>query len=178
MIETMKERTTRICADPDTLDNVVGHIANGGNLIDLCRTWDVRYSDIVMWLNNDEVRKKSFYAALDARNEWAIQRILGELNALAFVDIRGIFDENHELLPPNKWPDDVARAIAGIEVNELKEHDGERMVVIGEVKKVKLYDKLKSIELLGKDLGRFVSKHEVTGRLTLEDLVTGSQTKE
>lgn len=165
-------------ADPQTIETICVHLANGGDLFELCKTWSVRYGDVVMYCNRPE-HQKNFVAALDARNEWAIQRILSELHGLAFVDIRDIFDDNHKLLPPKDWPDNVAKAIAGIDVFEEYEKDRDgAMELSGYVKKVKLYDKLKSIELLGKDLGRFISKHEVTGRLTLEDLVTSSNKKE
>lgn len=176
--ETMKERTARLCADPNTMDTITGHLANGGNLIDLCKTWNVRYSDIVTFLNADAERKKSYMSALDARNEFCVQRILSELNALAFMDLSKVFDDDHKLLPPSKWPPDVCRAIAGIDVEDLDDYEDGKKVRIGYTKKLKVYDKLKSIELLGKDLGRFVSKHEVSGRLTLEDLVTGSNKPE
>lgn len=172
--ETMKERTARLCADPNTMDTIISHLANGGNLIDLCQTWQVRYCDIISHLHANEDHKKAYLAALDARNEFCVQRVLSELNSLAFVDIRKLYDDEGVLLKPSQWPADAARCVAGLEINELNDYDEGKKIKIGEVKKVKLYDKLKSIELLGKDLGRFVSKHEVTGKLTLEDLVNSS----
>lgn len=175
---SMKEKFEKLCADAETLDTIEAHISNGGSLIDLCETWGVRYSDIVKWLNTDDKRKKLFLSALDARAEWAVQRILAELNSIAFTDITKIFDENHELLPPDKWPKSISRAVAAIDVSELFDYEDNQKIKVGNLKKVKLYDKTKAIELLGRDLGRFINRHELSGKLTLEDLVNGSLKEE
>lgn len=172
--ESLIERTRRLQADPQTLEDICAHLAEGGSLIVLCKTWNVRYSEMVMWLNADETRKKRFAESLDAQTQWAVTRLLQEIRAISFVDIRQLFNEDHSLKPPSEWPDDVAAAIAGIEVDELYEGVGQERERIGDTKKVKMFDKLKALEMLGKDLGRFVQKHEVTGKLTLEELVTGS----
>lgn len=176
--ESRQERTARLFSQDDTLQIICDHLANGGDLLDLSKTWDIRYSDLIRWLNSDDNRKRQWLSAMDARNEWAVQRLMSELRSLAFVDIRSIFDENHALLPPHKWSDEIARCVSFVEVNELNDYEDGFKIKIGEVKKIKLYDKLKAIEMLGKDLGRFVSKHEVSGKLTLEDLVTGSNKEE
>lgn len=185
MPETMKERFNRKINEPDTMETICGDTANGGSLIKLAETWNIRYSDILLWVHADELRKKLYHEALDARNEWTVHRLLDELRSLSFINARLLFDENHALLTPDKWPDDICRAISSIEVDEIWDEDAgfeaggkKKKVQIGETKKLKLYDKLKAIELLGKDLGRFISKHEVTGKLTLEDLVTGSLKKD
>lgn len=165
------EKLKALQDDPATLDTIFDNVANGGSLIELCEVWQVPYHFMSRWLYADETRKKMYNDALDARIEWTIQRLLGELKALAFLDVRKIFDENHALLPADQWPADVAKAIAGLDVVNLPDEGGQ-------LKKVKFYDKLKSIDLLGKQLGMFVQKHEVSGRLTLEDLVAGSHKNE
>jgi len=172
------DNTTEKINDPKTIDTIFDNIANGGSLIDLCELWNCSYVLILRWIYDDVERTKRYQAALDARNEWIVQRLLGELKSLAFVDVRKIFDDNHALLPPDKWPADVARAIAGLDVTEEFDYEDSKKVHTGYLKKVKFYDKLKSIELLGKDLGRFIQKHEVSGKLTLEDLVGGSKKDE
>lgn len=172
------EKLKALQDDPATLDTIFDNVANGGSLIELCEVWQVPYHFMSRWLYADETRKKMYNDALDARIEWTIQRLLGELKALAFLDVRKIFDENHALLPADQWPADVAKAIAGLDVTEQFEMDGSKKVFSGYLKKVKFYDKLKSIDLLGKQLGMFVQKHEVSGRLTLEDLVAGSHKNE
>lgn len=178
--ETQAERLTRLKAAPGTMIEIFGHLANGGSLINLCQMWSVRYSDIIYWINEDAARKKLYTEALIAQQEWSINRLLQELRAISFVDIKQIFNEDHSLKPPSEWPDDVAAALAGIEVDEIwemQESENSRKmkkVQIGETKKVKLFDKLKALEMLGRDLGRFTQKIEHSGKLTLEDLVSAS----
>lgn len=173
-VKSLDERTSELQSDPGTMLTIFKHLANGGSLINLCKTWDVRYSDFMLWINQDEGRKKLYHEGLEAQQAWAVDRLLQEIRAISFIDIRQIFNEDHSLKPPSEWPDDVAAALAGIEVNELQEHDGQKMVKIGEVKKIKLLDKLKALEMLGRDLGRFTQKIEHSGKLTLEDLVSAS----
>lgn len=160
------ERLTEIINDPKTPDTIFDHVANGGSLIDLCEVWQVPYHLVARWLYADEIRKKMYMSALDARIEWMIQRLIGELKSLAFVNGKAILDDNNKLIPLHKWPVEAQRALASFECDERG------------LTKVKLYDKLKSIELLGKDLGRFVQKHEVSSKLTLEDIVAGSRKDE
>lgn len=162
--------------DPKTIDTIFAHIANGGSLIDLCSTWRVRFSDIMDWIYTDESRRKRYEDALEASKSWMISRLLQELRALSFIDVRKVFNDDHSLKPPSEWPDDVAAAISSIEVSEEwdKDEDNNR-VKIGEIKKLKVYDKLRAIEMLGRDLGRFVNKVEHSGKLTLEDLITSSK---
>lgn len=159
---------------PDSMDTIFAHLANGGDLITLAQLWNVRYSDLIGWLNEDEGRKKRLMEALTAQQEWAVARLLHEIKKISFIDIRKIFNDDHTIKPPKEWPDDVAAAVAGIEMLEEFEGTGDQRQQVGWTKKLKLIDKLKALELLGKDLGRFVNRTEVSGKVTLEDLVTGS----
>lgn len=174
----MDEKLLELINAPDTMERIFKHLANGGSLIALCKTWDVRYSDIAYWINQDEGRKKKYQDGCNAQVEWGIHRLLQEIRAVSFVDIRQLFNEDHSIKKPSEWPDDIAAAIAGVETDELFEGTGAERRHIGETKKVKLFDKLKALEMLGRDLGRLVNRHEVTGKITLEDLVTGSIKKE
>lgn len=81
--------------------------------------------------------------------------VLRELKRLAFVDFSKAYDSKGELLPVNKMPEDVRRAIAGI---DLVSRRGIK------TKKVKFYDKAKSLEMLGRHLKLFTDVKEVTGK--------------
>lgn len=104
--------------------------------------------------------------------------ILRELLKLATSDLRKLFDEKGALLPADQWPDDVAAAVASVEVDELFEGYGQEREQIGYTKKVKFWDKTKSLELLGKHLKLFTDKIEHSGQLTLEQLVAASMPKD
>jgi len=130
---------------PETLKTVCDHISNGGSLVDLCTLWKVRFCDMVNWLN-EKPNQPKYFQAITAQNEWAIQRILTELRSISFADKRLIFQDDGTLKPIKDWPEEVARAIDGIEVEEL-------ITGMGVLKKVKLASKLKSLEMMMKNLG-------------------------
>jgi len=80
--------------------------------------------------------------------------VVDELRKIVKSDIRSLYDEDGVLLPVNKWPDDMAGAIAGMESIEI-EVEGKH---IGNTKKLKLWDKnsaignaMKYLRMLGDD---------------------------
>lgn len=72
------------------------------------------------------------------------QRILDEESKLAFIDVRNMFDSEGEFLPPRLWPEEVARAIAGLDVDQRWDKENEKWKY---TYKIKLSDK-------GRALGR------------------------
>jgi phage terminase small subunit len=97
--------------------------------------------------------------------------ILRELSRIGYSDIRAIYNENGTVKHPTEWPEDLARAIASIEVEETFEGYGEDRVWTGYTKKVKFWPKNHGLELLGKHKVLFTEKRVVEGKLTLEDIV-------
>lgn len=99
-------------------------------------------------------------AALDARKAelakthgLVLDTLLKQMLAIARSDLRKIFDGSGALLPPNKWPDDVAMAVSGLEVVEMQggmevSEDGAPKHVPMYTKKVKLWDKVKALDKL------------------------------
>ena len=85
-----------------------------------------------------------------ARNDVTVDRIVREAAAVAFSDIRQLYDEDGTLLPVREWPDGVAESIAGIEVEEQFEGRGEAREYVGRLKKIKRWDKTKALEILAK----------------------------
>ena len=161
-------------ADPATLDALVDHVIEGGTLISFCEARGWPYAPVTRWLYADAKRQEAMNAAVLLRGEWIIQRVTQELQRLGLTDIRGLFREDGRLKAVSEWPDDVARAIAGIEVEEVFEGTGEARVYVGDLKKVKLTDKTRALELLGKTLAMFVERHQVVGRMRLEELTSAS----
>ena len=91
--------------------------------------------------------------------------VLRELLLIARTDIGDAFSETGALLPLKEMPAHLRRAISSIEVEQLTV-EGE---AIGTVAKVKLWDKPKSLELLGKHLRLFVDKVEAVVQHSHED---------
>jgi hypothetical protein len=92
--------------------------------------------------------------------------VLRELLRFALLDVGQAFGADGRLLPLQDMPEDVRRAIAGVEVEELFEGRGEDRKQVGWVRKVKFWDKPRGLELLGKHLGMFADKLHVTATVT------------
>lgn len=97
--------------------------------------------------------------ALSRSTNITAERVLQELARIGFADIRNIFDVNGALLSPSDMPDDIARAVSSVEVVTVSKGEG----MVEHVAKVRLADKRAALVDLGKHLGLFVAKHEVSG---------------
>lgn len=104
------------------------------------------------------------------RTEITADVILHELLRIARADVSQAFTETGDLKPLHEIPEDVRRAISGIEV--IVERDRETGETAGMLKKVRFWDKTKGLELLGKHLKLFTEKHEHSGGINL-NVVTG-----
>ena len=80
-------------------------------------------------------------------------RVIREVARVALSDPRQLFDASDCLLPVNALDDDIAAAVASIEVEELFEGVGENRVLRGYTKKIKLWPKTHALEQLCKYLG-------------------------
>lgn len=174
MVETRAERAARLQADPETLNKICVHISNGGDLINLAEGWDVRFGDLANWLHADKERERRYLAAMNDRMEWGQEVILKELRSIGLSDLRSLFKEDGSLKPTNEWPESMGKMVSLIEVDELFAGYGKERSQIGFTKKIKLWDKMRALELLGKNLALFTEKVEHTGTLTLNDLILES----
>lgn len=125
-------------------------------------------------MNAPEVRAALAKAAEKAltKAEVDVGRVIDELKNIAFGNVADFFDAEGRLLTPRDMPVEVQRFLSSMEV-EAKPGRGEEPARY--VSKVKAWDKLKAIELLGRYYKMFVDRVEVTGKLTLEQLVTASE---
>jgi|SRR5215471_3025720 len=104
-------------------------------------------------------------AAMDARSERTeitADRVLQEIARLAFVDMRKFYREDGSFKGIHEFDDDTAAALASLETAELFEGSGENRVQVGHIKKLKLWDKSRNLELLGKHLKLFIDKNEAS----------------
>lgn len=98
-------------------------------------------------------------AARAKRTEITVDRVLKELARVGFVDIAKAYDTRGNLLPVAEMPASVRRAVSSIKVFEEFEGFGEDRVKVGEVRELKIFDKIKALELIGKHLGMFIERH-------------------
>ena len=102
-------------------------------------------------------------AEIKAQEDKAIitaNRVLTELARLATVDIAQAFDDNGNLLDIQDIPEDVRRAISGVEVEVLTEWKDGKKNPIGYTKKLKFWDKNKSLETIARHLRMLVDIRE------------------
>lgn len=164
--EGRKERWERLTSDPDLIDNICASVASGASLVTLSETWQLPYGLVANWIRADEVRDKQYNTACCDRHEWMNLKLENELEDIALADMRKLFKDDGTLKPMSEWPDDASKAVAGIDIQEYNNK--------GLIKKIKVESKLKAIELALKKRGLLTQKHEVTGSVSLEDLIGGS----
>ena len=97
--------------------------------------------------------------------------VLKRLGLEAEADIADLYDEKTNTLKPiHEWPLIWRQGlVAGVEINELFEGHGEDRIQIGYVSKIKLSDRIKRLELIGKHV-RVNAFQEVVQHKGLEGL--------
>lgn len=91
-------------------------------------------------------------AALHVKSvELTVERVKEEYGRIAFLDIRTLFAEDGNLKPISEWPEDAARAVAGIEVEEASDRHGR-------IHKVRIINKISALDSIAKHLGMFVDR--------------------
>jgi phage terminase small subunit len=100
------------------------------------------------------------------RTEIDADRVLVELGRIGMSDIRRAFTESGDLRPIHDLDDDIAAAIAGVEVvtrpGAEVDENGNRTVE--HVHKIRLWDKNSALDKIAKHLGMLVERHEHTGK--------------
>ena len=96
-----------------------------------------------------------YQSALVEKVGVTIEKLITAYKQIAFADLAECYDENGFLKNIHDIPVSARMALAGLEVDELYEGRGEDRKCIGQTKKVKLWDKLKALDALGRHLGLF-----------------------
>ena len=97
----------------------------------------------------------------EKRTEITQDMVIKELAKIAFLDIRKLYTENGQLKNIADMDSETAGAISSLETLEEYEGYGDDREKIGDTQKVKLLDKTKALELLGRHLGIFNDKIDV-----------------
>lgn len=95
--------------------------------------------------------------------------ILAELKRIALSDVGHFYDTDGTMRPFADIPEDQRRAIAAVEVKEEFEMENGRKVFTGYTKKLKLWDKNKALENLGRHQKLFTDKVEHSGTVDLAE---------
>ena len=92
-------------------------------------------------------------------------RWMREVAAIAYQDIRELFDDEGNLLPMKDWPEHVSAAVASVEVmkRNLVAGDGKQDIVLSP----RPWSKEKALEMLGKFHGKLKERMEHSGDAAL-----------
>lgn len=103
-------------------------------------------------LNKSYVKKRlaELQARIANRVEVNAARVINELGRIAFSDPRKVLGKDGTIIDPKDWDDDMAGAVAGLEVEKLFEGKGNQKLFIGYTQKVKLWDKNTALTNLAK----------------------------
>ena len=114
-------------------------------------------------LRNDKVQKyiSEKIKEREKRTEITQDRVINELAKIAFMDIRKLYTENGQLKNIADIDSNTAGAISSLEILEEYDGYGDDREKIGDTKKVRLLDKTKALELLGRHLGIFNDKLDI-----------------
>ena len=112
---------------------------------------------------------EAIQAAIDERSrrtEITADRVLQEYAKLAFLDPRRFYNDAGSLIPVHQLPDDVAAALAGMDVvTERAGKDADGNSEFATVRKIKFADKKAALDSVARHLGMFSDKLELSGSL-------------
>lgn len=94
--------------------------------------------------------------------DWLLRRLADEVEA----DVADLYDENGSLRPVQDWPPIWRKGlVAGLDVEEVKEEG----ITVGVIRKLKLSDRVKRLELIGKhvEVQAFKDQVETSGNVTV-----------
>jgi phage terminase small subunit len=106
---------------------------------------------------------------IDAKYDLTADRIKQEIARLCYYDPAAYFNPDGSAKAVNEIDEDSRRAIAGFETAELFTGAGEERGLAGYIKKFKLPDKAKALELAARINKMLVDRVEITGMESLAE---------
>jgi phage terminase small subunit len=91
--------------------------------------------------------------------------VVAELAKIGFSDLRKALTPKGHLIDPQDWDDDMAGAISSLEVVRTHKPGEDKDAPIEYTHKIKTWDKNSALEKLGKHLGMYVDRVDVSGQL-------------
>lgn len=115
---------------------------------------------VVLWRKlqpTGQLLMRAYQQEMAAQSGVSRERWLQEIQRLAFYDTRKWFDAHGKPVEVSGLDPDSAAVLAGFEVEDRMNGKGE---LAGSVKRYRLADKLKALELFGKATGYLVERHD------------------
>jgi phage terminase small subunit len=110
-------------------------------------------------------------AAREHRTRITADRVLAEYAKIAFADLGEIFDDNGELLTIKAMPPDIRAAIASFEIETSDRGEG----AVLNIAKIKMLDKLGALGQVGRHLGLFNDKLELSGKVDVANSILAAR---
>lgn len=101
-------------------------------------------------------------AARSKRTEIDQDYVLARMVEIDQMDVLDIMTDDMSLKPVSEWPRVWRQYLSGFDLAEMFEGRGDEREMVGILKKIKWPDKTKNLELLGRHLGMFRDKLDVT----------------
>lgn len=122
---------------------------------------------------NRLLRNPVVRAELATRKERQLQRaelsastVLDQLRALSMIDMRDFFDDDGVLKPPSRWSVDMGRAVVSFDTVKKNVTSGDGKS--DDVFRVRLADKVRSLEMLAKHFGLLVDRVDHSGAIVFQ----------
>jgi phage terminase small subunit len=154
---------------------VEAYLTNGGNGTQAALSAGYRARSAAQQAS-ENLRKPEIQAAIQAamaprvaKFGLTLDRLEEELACITFLDPRRAYDKEGHLLPVDKMPEDVARALAGFQVeaeyglveDPLQRGKTKALSRIGTTTKVRWHNKTQAIELGMRRRGGLIDRHEL-----------------
>lgn len=130
---------------------------------------EIKYMDVWTWFDEVPARREAYDKAIAVQGEVHRDIVTGGLVSAATFDVADLLDDYGDPKKISKISPEARANIQGIEVTT---NDKGYTTT-----KIRMTDKTKNRELLGKRHGMFVDKIEHGGTLTLEQMVSASLVK-
>jgi phage terminase small subunit len=106
---------------------------------------------------------------LEKKCEITAEKVLKRLWRIANADLAQFYDRNGNLKNVHDIPKTHRFALMGIEIDEIWNGLGQDRIRTGETKKIKIADKIRALELLGRHLKMFTDNVEITENTSIAD---------
>lgn len=155
------------------IEKICASIGAGATLSQFCREHQpgLIFKLVSAWIAADEQRQKLYDGAVKIRDAHHKDEIVAQLYGMITADLTDAFTEEHAIKSITEIPEAVRHWIAGIEIEEVYEGRGEERRNTGRIVKIKFWDKVRSTELLMRNLSMLVDRKELDLRPGLAELL-------
>ena len=136
--------------------------------------------DTAAAIGHENLRKPQIADAIAGKAEAVLEkidasaeRVMSAIAAIAFGDVRGIYNPDGSLKRPDDWDDATAAAIAGLEIVTVNKGEG----AVEHVAKIKHADRLRALDMLARHHALYNDKIDVNVHDGMADRVARAKAR-